>query len=286
MSMEEVCEEILHTIKDLSSEHRQIYSNTIKEKNICGKVLSMCEMDELKSELRMTFGDWLLFRNWLIAKRSSAAVAASAQYNSSFHDLSRSNSMHQQHQQAKQQSPNPTPPPVRRSTSKCVTYSGTESLSNIPEIIMTSHEDSEQEESKKKEEKSGGGSGMIAATAQSSPIDSAKNTPGSNLNLKDPSKDTLTINGDVASNKHSENNSIVFSNDEDDYDENDDADGEQDDDDDENNGEEGNLLDASKKGSRESICFFIFNYFTYYLVKTLCVGLLNIKLDFYQFILS
>lgn len=58
-------------------------------------------------------------------------------------------------------------------------------------------------------------------------------------------------------NKHSENNSIVFSNDEDDYDENDDADGEQDDDDDDN-GEEGNLLDASKKGSRERICFLKF----------------------------
>uniref|UniRef100_A0A8C3AFW6 Kinase D interacting substrate 220 n=1 Tax=Cyclopterus lumpus TaxID=8103 RepID=A0A8C3AFW6_CYCLU len=38
------------------------YTSTIKKANINGRVLSQCNLDELKKEMEMNFGDWQLFR--------------------------------------------------------------------------------------------------------------------------------------------------------------------------------------------------------------------------------
>ena len=70
MTVEEVADAMMSSISEISTNKRLNYAQTIREKNVCGKVLSMCELDELKIELDMTFGDWLLFKTWLIMKRN------------------------------------------------------------------------------------------------------------------------------------------------------------------------------------------------------------------------
>lgn len=69
MTVVDVCDAVLNNVEYISDDFKDIYVNTIKEKNINGKVLMSCELDELKSELRMTFGDWQLFKEWLLNKR-------------------------------------------------------------------------------------------------------------------------------------------------------------------------------------------------------------------------
>jgi hypothetical protein len=69
MSIEDICDVMTNTIDCISDEFRQVYISNLKEKNINGKVLTCCSLDELKSELQMTFGDWQLFKNWILAQR-------------------------------------------------------------------------------------------------------------------------------------------------------------------------------------------------------------------------
>ncbi|XP_007904661.2 kinase D-interacting substrate of 220 kDa isoform X3 [Callorhinchus milii] len=45
------------------------YVATIKKANINGRVLNQCNLDELKKELNMNFGDWQLFRNMVFELR-------------------------------------------------------------------------------------------------------------------------------------------------------------------------------------------------------------------------
>ncbi|XP_062413300.1 kinase D-interacting substrate of 220 kDa B isoform X2 [Pungitius pungitius] len=47
------------------------YSSTIKKANINGRVLSQCNIDELKKEMEMNFGDWQLFRGTVLELRHS-----------------------------------------------------------------------------------------------------------------------------------------------------------------------------------------------------------------------
>jgi hypothetical protein len=61
--------DILSSIDGLNRKFIDVYSEAIKEKNIIGKVLSCCDLDELKVELNMTFGDWQLFKNWIQKQR-------------------------------------------------------------------------------------------------------------------------------------------------------------------------------------------------------------------------
>ncbi len=58
-----------NAIESLSDDYKQIYKLALKESNINGKVLSFCNLDELKLELKMSFGDWQLFKNWIQIKR-------------------------------------------------------------------------------------------------------------------------------------------------------------------------------------------------------------------------
>ena len=68
MSVDDVID-ILSSIDGLNENYIEIYSQTIKEKNIIGKVLACCDLNELKDELHMTFGDWQLFKNWIKQQR-------------------------------------------------------------------------------------------------------------------------------------------------------------------------------------------------------------------------
>jgi ankyrin repeat-rich membrane spanning protein len=69
MSVDDVCTALSNDIYGIREDFMDVYKSIFKEKNINGQVLSICDLDELKDEARMTFGDWQLFRNWVLSKR-------------------------------------------------------------------------------------------------------------------------------------------------------------------------------------------------------------------------
>lgn len=48
------------------------YQTVITENNINGKVLAACDLNELGHIMGMTFGDWQLFRAWVLTARNPA----------------------------------------------------------------------------------------------------------------------------------------------------------------------------------------------------------------------
>uniref|UniRef100_A0AAV2K717 KAP NTPase domain-containing protein n=1 Tax=Knipowitschia caucasica TaxID=637954 RepID=A0AAV2K717_KNICA len=61
MTTEAVCERV-QTMAGMDASMIPQYSATIRKANINGRVLSQCNIDELKREMNMNFGDWQLFR--------------------------------------------------------------------------------------------------------------------------------------------------------------------------------------------------------------------------------
>jgi len=68
MSVLDLCEYI-DLNEMMKSDFKQVYKTTIKECNLNGRVLSFCDLNELKDILKMSFGDWQLFKNWIQIKR-------------------------------------------------------------------------------------------------------------------------------------------------------------------------------------------------------------------------
>uniref|UniRef100_A0A8C2G317 Kinase D-interacting substrate 220a n=1 Tax=Cyprinus carpio TaxID=7962 RepID=A0A8C2G317_CYPCA len=62
LSIDGICEK-LRQIQGLDSSMQEQYIGTIKKANVNGRVLSQCNLDELKKEMNMNFGDWHLFRS-------------------------------------------------------------------------------------------------------------------------------------------------------------------------------------------------------------------------------
>ncbi|XP_053098300.1 kinase D-interacting substrate of 220 kDa B isoform X4 [Pangasianodon hypophthalmus] len=61
MNTDMVCER-LRMIEGIDQGMLAQYTATIKKANVNGRVLSQCNLDELKKEMNMNFGDWQLFR--------------------------------------------------------------------------------------------------------------------------------------------------------------------------------------------------------------------------------
>uniref|UniRef100_A0A3Q2Y5Y7 Kinase D interacting substrate 220 n=1 Tax=Hippocampus comes TaxID=109280 RepID=A0A3Q2Y5Y7_HIPCM len=61
MSTDAVCE-FLKQIDGIDASMLRQYTATVKKANINGRVLAQCNLDELKKEMDMNFGDWQLFR--------------------------------------------------------------------------------------------------------------------------------------------------------------------------------------------------------------------------------
>ncbi|XP_076611950.1 kinase D-interacting substrate of 220 kDa B isoform X5 [Chaetodon auriga] len=61
MATEAVCERV-RQIDGIDQSMMGQYSATIRKANVNGRVLSQCNIDELKKEMSMNFGDWQLFR--------------------------------------------------------------------------------------------------------------------------------------------------------------------------------------------------------------------------------
>uniref|UniRef100_A0A8C1YSV8 Kinase D-interacting substrate 220b n=1 Tax=Cyprinus carpio TaxID=7962 RepID=A0A8C1YSV8_CYPCA len=68
MSTDVVCERV-RLVDGIDQNMLTQYIATIKKANINGRVLSQCNIDELKKEMNMNFGDWQLFRTTVIELR-------------------------------------------------------------------------------------------------------------------------------------------------------------------------------------------------------------------------
>ncbi|XP_037605824.1 LOW QUALITY PROTEIN: kinase D-interacting substrate of 220 kDa B [Sebastes umbrosus] len=68
MATEAVCERV-RLIEGIDQSMMGHYSATIRKANVNGRVLSQCNIDELKKEMSMNFGDWQLFRATVLDMR-------------------------------------------------------------------------------------------------------------------------------------------------------------------------------------------------------------------------
>ncbi|XP_062864164.1 kinase D-interacting substrate of 220 kDa B isoform X1 [Trichomycterus rosablanca] len=68
LSTDGVCER-LRQIEGLDSSMLEQYTASVKKANVNGRVLSQCNLDELKKEMNMNFGDWHLFRVMVVDQR-------------------------------------------------------------------------------------------------------------------------------------------------------------------------------------------------------------------------
>ncbi|CAH1969286.1 unnamed protein product [Acanthoscelides obtectus] len=70
LDVDGVCK-LISKMEDLNPEALSKYIKTIKEQNINGRVLLYCDLDDLKKLLRMSFGDWEMFKVFLVSLRES-----------------------------------------------------------------------------------------------------------------------------------------------------------------------------------------------------------------------
>lgn len=68
LSVDGVCK-LLSKIEDLNAAAVKQYVEVIRQNNINGRVLLHCDLDELKKLLKMTFGDWEMFKVVIVSMR-------------------------------------------------------------------------------------------------------------------------------------------------------------------------------------------------------------------------
>ena len=64
-------------LEGLDQKQISTYQTVITENNINGKVLATCDLNELGHIMGMTFGDWQLFRAWVLTARTPAQECTS-----------------------------------------------------------------------------------------------------------------------------------------------------------------------------------------------------------------
>jgi hypothetical protein len=69
MNASDISDYVCNQIDFIDDKYKEIYDSNIKEKNINGRVLAVCNLNDLKNEIQMTFGDWELFKNWVLSQR-------------------------------------------------------------------------------------------------------------------------------------------------------------------------------------------------------------------------
>ncbi|XP_041668150.1 kinase D-interacting substrate of 220 kDa B isoform X2 [Cheilinus undulatus] len=74
MNTDAVCERLKQT-DGIDPNMLPQYIATVKKANVNGRVLSQCNVDELKKEMEMNFGDWQLFRGVLMELRHAESQA-------------------------------------------------------------------------------------------------------------------------------------------------------------------------------------------------------------------
>uniref|UniRef100_H3C709 Kinase D interacting substrate 220 n=1 Tax=Tetraodon nigroviridis TaxID=99883 RepID=H3C709_TETNG len=74
MNTDAVCE-LVKQIDGIDTAMLPQYTAIIKKANVNGRVLAQCNLDDLKKEMEMNFGDWQLFRNTVMEQRHAEAQA-------------------------------------------------------------------------------------------------------------------------------------------------------------------------------------------------------------------
>ncbi|XP_045065122.1 kinase D-interacting substrate of 220 kDa B isoform X2 [Coregonus clupeaformis] len=74
LNTDAVCERVKH-IDGMDPSMLGQYTATIKKANVNGRVLSQCNLEELKKEMNMNFGDWQLFRGMVMEQRHGESQA-------------------------------------------------------------------------------------------------------------------------------------------------------------------------------------------------------------------
>uniref|UniRef100_UPI003AAFE9B9 kinase D-interacting substrate of 220 kDa B isoform X2 n=1 Tax=Centroberyx gerrardi TaxID=166262 RepID=UPI003AAFE9B9 len=74
LNTDAVCER-LNQMEGVDPNMLPQYTTTIKKANVNGRVLSQCNLDELKKEMEMNFGDWQLFRGMVMEQRHAESQA-------------------------------------------------------------------------------------------------------------------------------------------------------------------------------------------------------------------
>ncbi|XP_039744007.1 kinase D-interacting substrate of 220 kDa isoform X1 [Pteropus medius] len=74
MNVDAVCERLTQ-IEGLDQSMLPQYCATVRKANINGRVLAQCNIDELKKEMNMNFGDWHLFRSTVLEMRNAESQA-------------------------------------------------------------------------------------------------------------------------------------------------------------------------------------------------------------------
>ncbi|XP_031554950.1 kinase D-interacting substrate of 220 kDa B-like isoform X3 [Actinia tenebrosa] len=68
LTIDDVCKQ-LSELEGLDQKQMSTYQKVVTDNNINGKVLASCDLSELSQIMGMTFGDWQLFRAWIINAR-------------------------------------------------------------------------------------------------------------------------------------------------------------------------------------------------------------------------
>ncbi|KAG7465841.1 hypothetical protein MATL_G00157980 [Megalops atlanticus] len=74
MNTDSVCEQV-QQIQGIDQSMLPQYNATIRKANVNGRVLAQCNLDELKKEMDMNFGDWHLFRGMVMELRHTESQA-------------------------------------------------------------------------------------------------------------------------------------------------------------------------------------------------------------------
>ncbi|XP_065058902.1 kinase D-interacting substrate of 220 kDa B-like isoform X2 [Rhopilema esculentum] len=69
MSSDDVIKQIAE-IDGINCESIALYQMQLKDHNINGKVLAACDLNELRDAMQMAFGDWQLFKAWILQART------------------------------------------------------------------------------------------------------------------------------------------------------------------------------------------------------------------------
>ncbi|XP_069130680.1 kinase D-interacting substrate of 220 kDa B-like isoform X1 [Argopecten irradians] len=68
LSVEEICD-LVSNVKGINHSMLETYQACIHDNNVCGLVLSTCDLGELGKVINMKFGDWQLFKSAVISMR-------------------------------------------------------------------------------------------------------------------------------------------------------------------------------------------------------------------------
>lgn len=81
LTIEDVCKQVAE-LEGLDQRQISTYQTVITQNNINGKVLATCDLNELGQIMNMTFGDWQLFRAWVLTARNPSPECVMCHTNS------------------------------------------------------------------------------------------------------------------------------------------------------------------------------------------------------------